>query len=209
MGGLVLRHKCACFVYFYFYVLSLYIGRQSVSVLATVTAVTGLQLRRHFRLRPNQKNWFRSVSTGDSVQRQRKPGTLQTGVSPRLVSVYSKNVHYCGCLQPPPPHTQSVHCLMMFWLCCRDAVGWFRRCDPIATCLFRSLFAVRRRCFHNSYFHINVHSCYPAGAIHSTCRSNLGKTVSCNREPSVDSVWVAFWKCSSLQDDRTGQSCWS
>ena len=56
--------ECACFVYFYFYVLSLSVGRQSVSVSATitavsepsvstvvsVTAVTGLQFLRHFRL---------------------------------------------------------------------------------------------------------------------------------------------------------------
>jgi len=58
--------------------LSLSVGRQSVSVSATVTAVsgpsvsavvsvtaiTGLQLRRHFRLRPKpEKNWFRSASS--------------------------------------------------------------------------------------------------------------------------------------------------
>jgi len=57
MGGLVLRLQ---------FILSLSVGRQSVSVSATVTAVsepsvsavvsvtaiTGLQLRRHFRLRP-------------------------------------------------------------------------------------------------------------------------------------------------------------
>jgi len=53
MGGLVLRLQCACFV-----------GRQSVSATVTavsepsvsavvsVTAITGLQLQRHFRLRP-------------------------------------------------------------------------------------------------------------------------------------------------------------
>ena len=62
MGGLVIWLQCACFVY----LLSLSVGRQSVSVSATVTAVsersvsavvsvtaiTGLQIRRHFRLRP-------------------------------------------------------------------------------------------------------------------------------------------------------------
>jgi len=66
MGGMVLRLECACFVYFYFYVLSLSVGRQPVSVSATVTAIsepsdsavvsvmaeTGLQLWRHFWLRP-------------------------------------------------------------------------------------------------------------------------------------------------------------
>jgi len=71
MGGLGLRLRCPCFI-----------GRQSVSVSATVTAVsepsvsavasvtaiTGLQLRRHFRLRPKpEKNWFRSVSMVNCV----------------------------------------------------------------------------------------------------------------------------------------------
>ena len=63
MGSLILRLQCTCFVLL---LLSLSVGRQSVSVSATVTAVSepsvsavvsvtainGLQLRRHFRLRP-------------------------------------------------------------------------------------------------------------------------------------------------------------
>jgi len=68
--------------------LSLSVGRQSVSVSATVTAVsepsfsavgpvfsvtaiTKFQLRRHFRLRPKpEKNWFWSVSSQD-IERKR------------------------------------------------------------------------------------------------------------------------------------------
>jgi len=65
MGGLVLWLQCALRM-LRLLLLSLSVGRQSVSVSATVTAVsepsvsavvsvtaiTGLQLRRHFRLRP-------------------------------------------------------------------------------------------------------------------------------------------------------------
>jgi len=50
MGGLVLWLQCSCFV------LSLSVGRQSVSV--SVTAITELQIRRHFRLRPKPEKLF-------------------------------------------------------------------------------------------------------------------------------------------------------
>ena len=63
IGGLVLQLQCACFVYFYCRY-SLIGSRVSVSATVTaisepslsavvsVTAITGLQLRRHFRLQP-------------------------------------------------------------------------------------------------------------------------------------------------------------
>jgi len=60
MGGLVLRLQCACFVYFYCrYPLSVSVSvsatvtavsEPSVSTVVSVTAITGLQLRRHFRI---------------------------------------------------------------------------------------------------------------------------------------------------------------
>ena len=74
MGGLVLWLQCARFVYFYcryLLVSSLFRFRlrlmpyvsEPVSAVVSVTAITGFQLRRHFRLRPKpEKNWFRSVS---------------------------------------------------------------------------------------------------------------------------------------------------
>ena len=40
------------------------VSKPSVSAVLSVTVITGLQLRRHFRLRPKpEKNWFRSVSS--------------------------------------------------------------------------------------------------------------------------------------------------
>ena len=54
MGGLVIRLQSTCFVYLFYCRYPLVGTRQyvSVSVSATVTAITGLQLRHHFRLRP-------------------------------------------------------------------------------------------------------------------------------------------------------------
>ena len=63
IGGLVLRLQSACFVYFYCHyplvgsrvsvsATVTAVSEPSVSAVVSVTAITGLQLRRHFRLRP-------------------------------------------------------------------------------------------------------------------------------------------------------------
>jgi len=64
MGGLVLRLQCTCFLYFYTVVIHwLAVGVSvsatvtavsgpSVSAVVSVTAITGLQIWHHFRLRP-------------------------------------------------------------------------------------------------------------------------------------------------------------
>ena len=72
MGGLVLRLQSACFVYFYcryplvgsrvsISATVAALSEPSVSAVVSVTAITGLQLRRHFRLRPTPE---KPVSVG-------------------------------------------------------------------------------------------------------------------------------------------------